>query len=599
MNAVTDHTEIDVARALDVLLQRDAHDLWAVVTRRECLRFLRVAGPRLSDDQRTQLTAAIAKGPAPSLFREHLDPAVLKEEIDRETWIRLAKLRQAGVVLPDLATARLQEIETGRPEWRLVDEQGEEFVSRVTVRWGFETEYTVDTLQAMPGRQLARLLAIEREQRQGLLWSWHQLVQRRPAKAAGVTFRYAQGGGVVPDVLRNALNGLTARTSKTALRARTWRIIACVLLQATEQILAEICREATQWLSHEARELPADREKVFVLLWDRLWALARNVSQDRSIDPLTGAINHPAGHLAEALLDRLWARRPTVGGGIPMDLALRFTDMAEGDADGHTQSRIVLASRLYWLHWTDPAWAGQHLIPKLSFAASSEAAALWRGYLWSPKIGPNLMVAFRAALMDALRHRSKLGDARRNLIRLFSFASVELPASIPDDDIRHVLQAIENKDLADVASVLAEILEGAGKDAPVTWRERVRPWLDRVWPTDISKQDPDVTRDLAVLAIRADQEFPDAVDHVTRFMTRSRDTMHVQHLLIKTEQPSRFPKPTVTLLRSLVDVQSGPVHHGAHHGLQDVLERAAAASPELVASSDYLQLLDYAHRYGQ
>jgi hypothetical protein len=598
VNPVPNSAEIDVALALDVLLRRDAHDLWSVATHRECLRFLRVAGPRLSDDQCTQLASAIVKGPSPSLFRENLDPEMLKEEIERDTWIRLAKLRQAGVVLPEVASTRLEEIEARRPEWDRREEQGEELVSRTAVRWGFETQYTVEELHAMPERRLADLLATEKQQRQALLWTWHQLVQQEPDKAAGV-LQYGEENGVVPDVLSNALSGLTVRTSKSALGGRTWDIVAGLLLQTTEQILAQICREAAQWLSHEARELPDDREQIFLELWDRLWPLAMKVTRQPRTDPLTGAINHPAGHLAEALLDRLWARRPTIGSGIPADLGPRFTDMAEGEADGHAQSRIVLASRLYWLHWTDPAWAERYIIPRLYFSGSLEAAALWRGYLWSAQVGPNLMAAFRDALIDAVRHRGELGDARRNLVRLFTFACVELPASVPDDDIRHMLRTVETEDLAEVAGVLADILEGAGEDAPVTWRERVRPWLNRLWPTDANKQDPKVTCGLARLAIRAGQEFPDAVDTIIRFLAPSRDTMHVLHLLRETKLASQFPEATVNLLRGLIDIQSGPVHYGAHHGLRDVLERSAPASRELSATPQFRELMDYAQRHGQ
>lgn len=502
-------------------------------------------------------------------------------------------------MIPDVASVRLHEIELAHPEWQLLQEQGEEFISRVTVRWGDETQYTADTLQSLSGPKLAFLLATEKKERGGLLSSWRQLVQKQCAKAGPVLLRLEKGGLLVPDVLRSTLNGLTTRASKSVLRKRTWFIVGRILDEADDAVFAGLCTEAAEWLRREAHELPADREKLFLQLWDRLYPLAMKVPADQSMDPVTQAINHPAGHLAEALLDCLWARHPTIDSALPTDLVPRFSNMADGDTDGHLQSRILLVSRLYWIHWTDPAWAGQHLIPKLSFDASPEAAALWRGYLWSPQIGPNLMATLRKALIEAISHRAQLGDARRNLIRLFSFGCVEIPGSVPDGDVRHVLQMIDGEDLSEVASVLAEILEGAGKDAPIAWRARIRPWLERVWPTDISKQEPGVSRDLAVVAIRAGQAFSDAVEYLSKFMMRARDTMHVQHLLIGTEQPSKFPTSTVVLLKHLVDVESRPVHYGAHNGLQDVLECALRAYPELATSPDYQQLLDYARRYGQ
>src|SRR5262245_54677354 len=122
------------------------------------------------------------------------------------------------------------------------------------------------------------------------------------------------------------------------------------------------------------------------------------------------AINHPAGVLAEALLSRLWSLELRTGSGIPNEFADHFDIILSGDTLAHQLARVILASCLPQLFQLDQHWAVAKLIPLMHMGSKEETPGLWQGYLWAPRLWPDLLMAIKRPFLDVLAHSSVLGS---------------------------------------------------------------------------------------------------------------------------------------------------------------------------------------------
>jgi len=106
---------------VDWLLSGDAQWLWSENTKREVFRLLVLQGQHLNEMDAGRLEAAILSGPASETDSEHFDT--------RQIWLYLTKLQESGASLSANANARLVELSSSNPQWKLMDHEREEFSS--------------------------------------------------------------------------------------------------------------------------------------------------------------------------------------------------------------------------------------------------------------------------------------------------------------------------------------------------------------------------------------------------------------------------------------------------------------------------------------
>src|SRR5207245_567847 len=89
--------------------------------------------------------------------------------------------------------------------------------------------------------------------------------------------------------------------------------------------------------------------------------------------------------------------------------------MASEDGGGQS-ARTIIASRLHVLHFADPQWTEERLLPLMNWARGSpETPGLWQGYLWSPSIDERLLAVLKTSLIDAVSHQPELGEVVETL----------------------------------------------------------------------------------------------------------------------------------------------------------------------------------------
>ena len=82
-------------QAVGWLIADDGWWLWSIETEREAIRLLVHLAGHLDNEQQDILEHAILAGPPSSMY-EHVSDADFKDRVDRKTWLRLAKMEEAG-----------------------------------------------------------------------------------------------------------------------------------------------------------------------------------------------------------------------------------------------------------------------------------------------------------------------------------------------------------------------------------------------------------------------------------------------------------------------------------------------------------------------
>ena len=91
------------------------------------MRLLVLQGTKLAPSVRVMLETAILAGPPRHRYPADVEPEQWQRHVGRSVWFRLAKLREGGAQLGDVAAQRIDELSTASPEWRLAGNEQDEF----------------------------------------------------------------------------------------------------------------------------------------------------------------------------------------------------------------------------------------------------------------------------------------------------------------------------------------------------------------------------------------------------------------------------------------------------------------------------------------
>jgi hypothetical protein len=581
-------TEVDgMARSLDVAtyFKRYPHLIFAHSCEREVLRFFRKRGRILSKKATAQVCALILKGLDRAQYRPMSDDEWERMN-GREVWKRLVKLALGGAPLPSRAKAELEWLQA-QYGWTLSSINQDEFpVWHEEGGVDEEAALPIEELRHKTSRGLIAFITHPPDEpvarrRWGRYAAFGQLVKERPSKVVRVFLQLALSGECPSRFVSQVLGGFSGEELGHFHRSH-WRYTGKALASLQDNCLAECAIDAARWLrSVTPDHVLAIGEEAWWALWDRLWSVSQQMPRtggEDEIDRWVGlAINHPAGVLAEALLAKLWSLELRTGSGIPNEFADRFDIMLSGETFAHQLARVILASRLPQLFQLDQHWAVAKLIPLMHMGSKAETPGLWQGYLWAPRLWPDLLMAVKGPFLEALTHSSALGDEHgRQLRRLFTFACLEIPHSFNDQEVRSSLRALSADELADVVWALGNHLEHAADRAEEQWTRRVRPFIDRYWPQDNAHKSPAVSAAFSDLVLKTGNAFPSAVAATNNFLMAMRDS----HMLLY-----KLHKDCSHLVETFPDAVLEPLYlttldvDGSYYGLREVLDCLLVAKP--------------------
>ena len=563
--------------------------LWSVGTKREVMRLLVLQGAHLPDSTRSYLEARILVGPPRHMFRSDIEEREWARLVNDSVWLRLMKLTAGGAILGSDAATRLSELSAANPQWKLEPNERDEFSHWMS---GTGDPDYVDRREfnRAPGTRRELVTWLRRPPPEDPLYEddWRIVCLENFPLAACALYALAR-----EDVWPEARwrEALQAWSSDRHLR-RSWRYMAPVLALMPEEQLLSVADSATWWLESASKVLD-QHLSIFVDLCLRYLGMR---FEGRNLDgkPVNVAINHPVGHIADALLNQWFQRKPNDDEGLPDDLKPLFTSLCDRGVTWYRPARVLFAAHVVALFRVDPLWTSGCVLPLFDWQQpADEVRGAWAGFLWSPRLYRPLLVALKADFLITANHYVELDENGPQYAALLTYVSLDPADTFTVEELASVTNALPQQGLLACAQALVNALDGAGDQREEQWKNRVRPYWHAIWPKSRELMSQGIAEQLARLAIAAGGQFPSALMTVRDWLQPIDHIHYVMNLLQKSSLCSRFPKEALDFIDGLIDNQPWLPYE-----LQACLTDIRAVWPEAAQDKRYQRVMDHIRRRG-
>ena len=572
LHILTDDPRCDIRLAKQLLLDGSPSGLWDLEMRREVLRFLRLAGRRLPPTLHTAVVRAI-----------HATPESKNDYSanQAERAVRLNKLRLSGAALDSTSRSLADE---WRPSHDDSTDDRDEFLSSHEYRWVGPGDSAPALLLDGTFTEVVTALRSDRIQPDEFM----DFAIRQQSKAVRALRALADSEEWKAEHWDYFLEGLAYLRRNQNLADDVQEEAAEMLLDAPDDLLANV-RSVAGFVEELAEQYDADQEPRFGALWIKAWINVGEAEYTRH-DPL--GERSPAARLAQAACERLWKYEPRAGYGLPAAVQTYFDTVVTGP--NGLPGRVVLASHLYELFTIDPAWTKRSIIACLDPEDSDEAFALWGGYAWSAKIGPNLLSAMEDSLLKMLERYYRVHDRNRVLIALLVMSCIDTPKHFEPHRVRQAVDAWSENALEGALWYLAVRLKTSDERASI-WTTKVKPWLTTYWPQERQRNTARTADEMVKIVMESGSAFPDAVSWSldVRAVQPIRRLLRLHRLL----EPGyhhikEYPDAVLQLLDGVV-TQDSVINDDRPLILRPILDALGAANPALAQTPQFQKLQQF------
>ncbi|MEE9904234.1 MAG: SIR2 family protein [Chlorobium sp.] len=586
---------IEPAQWVNWLLVENAWWLWSIETQREVCRLLVLQGGHLQRAEQDRLEAAILIGPPREMFRNDLEPDRWQDLVAHSIWLHLSKLHSSGLKLGSLAAERLDQLSNAYPEWQLATNERDEFSHWMsgTGDPDYEDRREIDIAPRNRRELVQWLQKPQLKKRPFYEDTWHDVCRTRFFHSLYALCDLARDNIWPTGRWREALQVW----SQDGMVARSWRYAAPLVLTMPENMIQDIAHSVTQWIETASKSI-SRHEEILLSLCRRILALPLEAGTGMMQNgkplnqPVTEAINHPVGHITQALLNLWFKQNPNDNDQLPAEIKAIFTQLCDLQVDRFRHARVLLGSQLIALFRVDRAWTEQHLLPLFSWNNPEEAKALWQGFLWSPRIYQPLLTAFKSQFLESASHYADLGEHRQQFAVFLTFVALGPTEGYTSEEFRTAIGQMSQEGLEESAQALVQALEGAADQREEYWKNRIQPFWQNVWPKIRDLATPRIAESLTKLIIAARSEFPFALTAVQDWLQPIEHPYHIVHLLFESGLCSRFPEDALRLLSAVIQNQQW----WAPRKLGQCLEVIVQAAPSLGQDPRFQQLQVYSRR---
>lgn len=578
---------VPLTRAIELLLDKDHWWLWSVETEREAIRLLVSLAPQLDEAMLMQLEQAILIGPPRSMYRDDIEQARWTGLVDKEIWLRLMKMQAGGATLSRQSIARLAEISAAHTQWRLEEDDRDEFPY-----WMGDGDELRKFVSAP--RRRRDLVEWIRQQPTADTWQeddWREMCRDNFATTSSALISLASEGIWPEGRWREALQAWSVDKHVR----RSWRYIGPILLKAPDKLVEQLAHGIGWWLQSIAKTFEGREENFFTLASRVLTLEDDEANTVDTVDMVGRAINHPTGIVTEALL--LWWYRRSLedGQGLPDDLKQIFSQLADVHFEKYRHARILLASNLIALFRVDTVWTTAHLVPLFDWQhIEVEARAVWQGFMRSPRLYRPTIEAIKPYFLDTASHYAELGQYKEQYAALLTYAALDPADTFKNAELALAIRSLPPEGLHDVAKALQRGVEGAGDQRSDYWTNRVRPFLQFIWPKSRDNATPAISETFALLCVAADADLPNALLTLRAWIQHLARPDFVVHRLHASGLCSEFPLHTLDLLNLII----GNTAEWLPRDLGSCLASIAAAAPELENDVRYQRLMAFFRQNG-
>ncbi|HAU5565739.1 TPA: hypothetical protein JD264_18250 [Serratia fonticola] len=574
------------------LLTENTWWLWAIDTRREVFRLFVLKAQHLSGTAQDRLEAAILAGPPREMYRDDLQAERWQDHVGRSVWLHLAKLGTSGLVLGGSAAARLAEISAAHPHWQLAANERDEFSHWMsgTGDPDFEDSRDVD-IAPRKRQELVQWLAKPMPERRPFYEdTWRDVCRTRFFHSLSALSELSQNDIWPAGRWREALQ----TWAEEGMVLRTWRYAAPLVQTMPDALIKEINHAVTWWMEVASKSISI-HEKILLNICGRVLALEKR-SEPHGIetnDSVGSAINHPIGHVTQTLVNLWFKQNPNDNDLLPADLKPIFTILCDTQIVQFRYGRVLLGSQLIAFFRVDRSWTEQHLLPLFGWNNPVEAKAVWEGFLWSPRLYPPLLEAFKSQFLECANHYFDLGEHRQQFATFLTYAALGTTGGYTVEEFRSAIGALPQEGLEESAQALYQALDGAADQSEDYWKNRAQPFWQQIWPKSRNLATPRISQSLTRMVIAARSEFPAALIATQDWLQPIEHPDYVIHLLHESNLCKRYPADALALLNAVVaEQQWGPRELG------QCLDQILRADTQLGQDARYQRLIEYFRRRG-
>jgi len=572
---------------VDWLLADRARWLWSRDTRREVCRLLVLQGRQLAGATQDRLEAAILAGPPRA--RRSRTGSMAREQVAHSVWLRLAKLNTSGLALGAAAKTRLAELSSAYPQWQLAANESDEF-SHWMIGPGdpdYEESRNIDIAPRKRHELVQWLTKPQPERRPFYEDAWREVCRTRFFHSLCALCDLAHDNVWPAGRWCEALQVWSGK----GMVLRSWRYAAPLVQTMPDTVIQEIAHGVAWWI--EAASESINRyEDILLGLCRRVLALPLEVGTGMTHD-VDEAINHPVGHITQALINFWFKRNPNDNDLLPTDIKPLFTELCDLQVERFRHGRVLLGSQLIAFFRVDRPWTKQYLLPLFDWNNLAEAKAVWEGFLWKPRLYQPLLTAFKPQFLESANHYADLGEHRKQFAAFLTYAALDPIEGYTADEFRSAIKKIPRDGLEESVRALSQALEGTADQREDYWKNRVQPFWQQVWPKHRDLATPQIAALLTRLIIAARGEFPAALAAVQDWLQPIEYPDFVVDPLQKSGLCSRYPADALCLLDAVItDQQWVPQELGK------CLDEIEQAAPQLVQDTQYQQLREYLQRRG-
>ena len=591
LHAVTEYSELDIELGLMILLDEIQPALWGSPTLRETLRFIRKRGKDFQLTQLNRLIEMILRGPPRETYQNDLTEENWNTRRDNEILLRLHKLKESGVSLPELAEKTYDRIQQDR-QWQPRGDHSEEFsifVSDFTEYDPFDSGQRKNFFE-MSSEQFDMWLNSQKgssmhpwESNDG----WSKFVANNIKIAVELLKGSENTNNWIPHVWYPVLKA--CRTNED-VPSKLNQEIAKLIIDMPIPPLDVLALEAARWLEVVWRNLNKTLRRN---LWQKIWeASCVDECPTHELDS-NMTVNHAGGILGNVLYKELTEYYPKIAPaqnlGFPRWLIHRFRCIADSETPSAKLARVRLSPMLYVFFRIDPGWTERTYFDRMNPTIEDRFDQfLWEGFFWHSRCPTDLLHAIKHLLFEVLRCLDRIPNhIHSRAVELFTYLAVPPIYGITIDEAKDVLWKFSPDKLVYVARALNVMLRDADERSLTFWSETLQPWFTNVWPKRAAAKSPTLSESLARMAIESGDAFPFVVEVITDILTNENGRFAL-NLLDKYEKDtklvSEYPEASLTLIDKLY-------HEGSCiYGLGELLNAVGKASPSLKETASFERL---------
>lgn len=583
---------------VDWLLADDAWWLWSLGTGREVFRLIVLQAHHLADADQYRLEQAILVGPPRHMYYHDISDERWESLVTRSIWLHLAKLESSGLALSAEAKQQLVELSNAHPRWQLAADERDEFSHWIsgTGDPDFQDDWVIVDAPRFRRKLVKWLTRPEETNRHFYDDTWRDVCRTRCLHCQAALCDLGKQGQWPADRWQEALmvwgeSDIVERYSSYTVR---------LVRNLPDDVQSSFIQGITQWIESASKANRSDQAGIFDLIGHVLELTFPETEGSRRWrggvaihDPVFSAFDHPIGHVTQALLNFWFKRKPNDNEGLPDDLRKFFTQICNVSVDRYRSGRVWLGANVIALFRVDRAWTEQHVLPLFNWDNPIEAQALWVGFLHSPRLHRPLLLALKPMFLDCANHYDDLGEHKEQYATFLTYVALEFGEGFPVEEFRPAFAALPQSGLEHSAQALVRVLGSAADQREKYWKNRIRPFWQKVWPKSREHATETIAQHFYQLIITANSELPGALDLLRDWLKPTSHPHYIVYLLQKSGLCTKFPAESLLLLDALIaDQQWIPSELG------NCLNAIAQASPMLEQDARYLRLRDFSRKRG-